>query len=296
MTENSSRLTVFVFLMLMTFGLLALCYWYWTQWRVRHRVSLLSRTYQPKVTSSSHAFRFLDKLSAYLTTDENEMKQKLVQSGIYNTTQAHLFMPIKYASLVIGQIGLMVAHLWFQWSTTQWLLLASVWLVFAVIVPDLYLASRKKALVRKISSQMPYLLDLMSVCVQTGMTIEASIKYLCIEVEGFDKDLAHMLNRTNERARLIGLEKALEELQLQVPSNEIRSFTMTLNQSLQYGSSVYDVLTTLAADIREVQMLSLEEKIGKLAAKMSIPLILFIMIPIVILIAAPGVMRVMLHV
>jgi tight adherence protein C len=42
-------------------------------------------------------------------------------------------------------------------------------------------------------------------------------------------------------------------------------------------------------------MLGLEERIGKLAAKMSVPLIVFIMIPIVILIAAPGVMRLMLN-
>ncbi|MEC8483612.1 MAG: type II secretion system F family protein, partial [Pseudomonadota bacterium] len=47
----------------------------------------------------------------------------------------------------------------------------------------------------------------------------------------------------------------------------------------------------LSSEIRAVQMLSIEEKIGKLAAKMSVPLILFIMFPIVILIAAPGVMR-----
>jgi tight adherence protein C len=71
---------------------------------------------------------------------------------------------------------------------------------------------------------------------------------------------------------------------------------MTLKQSLQYGSSIYGVLTTLAGDIRDVQMLTLEEKIGKLAAKMSVPLILFIMIPIVILIAAPGILRMMSNV
>jgi Flp pilus assembly protein TadB len=90
---------------------------------------------------------------------------------------------------------------------------------------------------------------------------------------------------------VVGLEQALEELYQRVPSNEMRSFVMTLNQSLQYGTSIYGVLTTLSADIREVQLLQVEEKIGQLAAKMSIPLIVFIMVPIVILIAAPGIMR-----
>ena len=89
----------------------------------------------------------------------------------------------------------------------------------------------------------------------------------------------------------MGLEQALDEMFDRVPSNEMRSFVMTLKQSIQYGSSIYEVLTNLSSEIRAVQMLSIEEKIGKLAAKMSVPLILFIMFPIVILIAAPGVMR-----
>ncbi|HDR1493492.1 TPA: type II secretion system F family protein, partial [Pasteurella multocida] len=46
------------------------------------------------------------------------------------------------------------------------------------------------------------------------------------------------------------------------------------------------------ADIREIQLLIIEEKLGTLSAKMSIPLILFIMFPIIILILAPGIMRV----
>lgn len=51
------------------------------------------------------------------------------------------------------------------------------------------------------------------------------------------------------------------------------------------------VLATLATDIREINMMDLEEKIGKMGAKMSIPLITFIMVPIVVLIAAPGILR-----
>ena len=111
------------------------------------------------------------------------------------------------------------------------------------------------------------------------------------EVKDFDPDLGFLMNRTRERMQVVGLEQALDEMFDRVPSNEMRSFVMTLKQSIQYGSSIYEVLTNLSSEIRAVQMLSIEEKIGKLAAKMSVPLILFIMFPIVILIAAPGVMR-----
>lgn len=135
----------------------------------------------------------------------------------------------------------------------------------------------------------------MAVCVQTGMTIEAALVYLAREMYAFDKDLSYQLVRVNERARIVGLAQALDELYLRVYSNEMRSFVITINQSLQFGTSIYNVLITLSNDIREMQLLRIEEKIGKLSAKMSVPLILFIMIPIVILVAAPGVMRMLLN-
>ena len=76
-----------------------------------------------------------------------------------------------------------------------------------------------------------------------------------------------------------------------VPTNAMRSFVMTLKQSLHYGSSIYEVLTTLAADIREITLLETEERMGKLASKISVPMILFHMFPIVPLVIGPPIMR-----
>ncbi len=68
-----------------------------------------------------------------------------------------------------------------------------------------------------------------------------------------------------------------------VPTPEIRSFALTLIQNLQYGTSIATVLSDLSEDMRKSQVLSNGRKIGaKLIAQMSVPLILFIMFPIVI--------------
>lgn len=230
-----------------------------------------------------------------LSSNQTEIKNKFIAAGFYDFKYASLYMPFKYLLLVIGCTFIYwIAKVKGLQDSTLIALEAS-WLVLIIILPDALLAGKAKKLTHKISNQLPYLLDLMAVCVQTGMTIEAAMSYLSKEMAGFDKDLTEVLRKTNDRARIVGLASALDELYLRIPSNEMRSFVMTLKQSLQYGSSIYSVLTTLAGDIREVQMLGLEEKIGKLAAKMSIPLIVFIMVPVVILIAAPGVMRMMLH-
>ncbi len=117
---------------------------------------------------------------------------------------------------------------------------------------------------------------------------------LAKELHSIDSNLAHVVRVTVERSRLVGLEKALEEFYDLVPTSESQSFVMTMAQSLQFGSSVGPVLATLATDIRELNMMDLEERIGKMGAKMSIPLIAFIMVPIVVLIAAPGILRMLM--
>lgn len=224
---------------------------------------------------------------------EAEMKRKFIASGFYNTRFAIYYMPMKYLLLFSGLAVLVwLSHIK-QWQFTNTLMFGAFWVILSLILPDIYLKTRSRNLVIRLSNKLPYMIDLLAVCVQTGMTIEASMEYLSQEMKDFDPDLGYQLNKTNDRTKVIGLEQALDEMFERVPSNEMRSFVITLKQSIQYGSSIYEVLTTLSSEIREVQMLTIEEKIGKLAAKMSVPLILFIMFPIVILIAAPGIMRLM---
>ncbi|WP_417551950.1 type II secretion system F family protein [Marinomonas fungiae] len=237
--------------------------------------------------------RLVHFVRGVFSSSEAEMQRKFVSAGFYNTRFAVYFLPGKYFLLITGLLACYWLSIRGEWRTESLILISSLWLVFTIIIPDAYLATRAKSLQKRISEKLPYLIDLLAVCVQTGMTIEAAMEYLSAEVTSFDKDLGYLLNKTNDRTQIIGLEQALKELYDRVPTNEMRSFVMTLNQSLQYGTSIYGVLTTLSFEIREVHMLGLEEKIGKLAAKMSVPLILFIMMPVVILVAAPGVMRIL---
>jgi tight adherence protein C len=283
----------FLFITLVSFGLMLIAYLGVTKLL---RVKQLEFLKNHKNKTGQNDFGdWLKNKASELNPNDEDIKKKLRQAGFANTQYVHLIMPIKYSILAMGELILGVAYYVSWLSSTAWVVGAAIWGSLVIIAPDMYLQSKIKARIHRVSTQMPYLLDLMAVCVQTGMTVEASLSYLAKEMKGFDKDLTQVLTKMNERSRMVGLEKALEEMYIEIPSNEMRSFVMTLTQSMHYGSSIYTVLTRLASDIREVQMLELEERIGKLAAKMSVPLIVFIMIPIVILIAAPGVMRLMLN-
>ena len=218
---------------------------------------------------------------------QREIRDKFEDAGIYNRELLRYYTPVKLGLLVLAIFAiLLLVH-----ETNDMLISFMVAIVFVIVVPDMYLAWRKKRLIEKNSRQLPYMIDMMAVCVQTGMTLEASFRYLGNELKSFDKDLCYQIRKTSDAAEVKGMEAALADLTKRVPTPQVRSFALTLTQNIQYGTSVAPVLSDLAEDFRNEQILVMEEKIGKLAAKMSAPLILFIMFPIVILILAPGITR-----
>lgn len=237
---------------------------------------------------------YMDALAVLLKVlnfNQQETKEKLVKAGIYSNVIANVYYLIKIVPFVVClcvAIFLLIAEFF---DISMFVVVVALSAIVFLIAPDAYVASRGNRITRKISNRLPFLLDLMNVCVHTGMTIEASLEYLAKELRTVDKHLAYVLKKTLERAQLVGIERALEDFYTFVPTAETQSVVMTLTQSLKYGSSVGPVLGTLACDIRELSMMDLEEKIGKMGAKMSIPLIAFIMVPIIVLIAAPGIMR-----
>ncbi|MDU8924170.1 type II secretion system F family protein [Pasteurellaceae bacterium LIM206] len=161
-----------------------------------------------------------------------------------------------------------------------------------VLIPGILTGSIIKHKIKKIMVDLPGFVDLVAVCIQTGISIDAALKRVASDFATLNPDLTYVMLRIIRKSEITGLSAALQDLSVSLPTKEIRMFCTVLQQSLNFGSSIYIHLTQLSADIRELQLLTIEEKLGTLAAKMSIPLIVFIMFPIVILILAPGAMRV----
>ncbi|AKU63226.1 pilus assembly protein TadC [Aggregatibacter aphrophilus] len=169
-------------------------------------------------------------------------------------------------------------------------------LVVTIIIPGILINSILKSKIKKIMNDLAGFIDLVAVNVQTGISIEAALKQVATDFKTLNPDLTYVMLRIIRKSEITGMSQALQDLSISLPTTEIRMFCTVMQQSLNFGSSIYHQLIQLSSDIRELQLLTIEEKLGTLAAKMSIPLILFIMFPIIILILAPGVMRVFPHV
>lgn len=211
---------------------------------------------------------FLIKL--FYTLDKN-VRVKFLAIGVFSIITYFIKRESSAADIAIPIICIMMAF---------------------IFLPSIICNMLIKSRIKKIMVDMPGFIDLVAVSLQVGISLEAAIKQVGEDFDNLNKDLSELMLRVIRKSEVVGLETALTELSASLPTTEIKMFCTVLLQSLNFGSSIYQHLIQLSSDIRDIQLLAIEEKLGSLAAKMSIPLILFIMFPIVILIVAPGAMRI----
>ncbi|HID7510772.1 TPA: type II secretion system F family protein [Enterobacter hormaechei] len=202
---------------------------------------------------------------------------------------------IKFVILMVfsGIIAIAGKLFGVQWTQKTLALIFLGEIICVIILPDKIKKSIIAKRIKGINNDLPFLIDIIAVCVQSGMTIERSLAHIATNVHSLNVDMAVMLRRAVAISEVSGTDGALEEMSQKIPSQEMRMLCTTLQQSIKFGSSVYQVLVDLSAEIRSLQLLSTEEKVAKLSSKMSVPMIIFIMLPLLFILAGPGIIGVM---
>ena len=165
--------------------------------------------------------------------------------------------------------------------------------VFVIIVPDLLVKRQTNRKIKKVSRDLPLVIDMMAIMVRSGMTVESCFRYLSTRVKPINRDIAAILERACLMMDVNGIELSIDLIQREVPSKEMRMFCVTLRRSISYGNSIYDTLLDLSAEMREMQRLTIEEQIAALAAKLTIPTMLFFLAPVLVIIAGPVFMSIL---
>ena len=274
---------ILLYLALIVFAVFILGYAFWAKARVDKKKKLLS-------------------LDSYYTTEERkddkekkpiEIESLLVQNNFWIKFFYDLDKKVKVKFLAIAAVSALAYFFSDVQKPADFAIPFIIIMIAFIFLPSFISNMLIKGKIKKIMTDMPGFIDLIAVNLQIGISLEGAMKNVVQDFDVLNKDLTELMLRVLRKAEVVGLETALLELSASLPTTEIKMFCTVLLQSLNFGSSIYQHLIQLSADIRELQLLTIEEKIGSLAAKMSVPLIIFIMFPIVILIVAPGAMRVL---
>lgn len=140
----------------------------------------------------------------------------------------------------------------------------------------------------------PDCLDLMLLCVESGMSIEHAFKRVAKEMGAQSPELSEELTLTTaELSFLEDRSRAFDNLARRTGLDGVRSVTTALIQSDRYGTSVAQSLRTMAEEGRAQRMLEAEKKAAALPPKLTVPLILFFLPVLFIVIMAPAVIKIM---
>jgi tight adherence protein C len=158
--------------------------------------------------------------------------------------------------------------------------------------PDLYahnaIAKRKT----KLQRGLPDTLDLLVICAEAGQTLDAALGRVSREMAAACPEIADEFGLTAlELGLLPERRQALDHLNARTDLPSIRGVVNTLLQTERYGTPLAASLRVLAAEYRHERLMKAEEKAAKLPAKLTVPMIVFIMPSLFVVLIGPAILR-----
>jgi tight adherence protein C len=232
----------------------------------------------------------------YSSADSKDMKvlrRRLVLAGIYDPRAVGYFFLARTAMA----IGLGLAVFFFaplqEGSSVYWLLVGLGGIV-GYLAPSLYVDRRIAQRRIEHRAGFPDFMDLLVVCADAGLSMEASLDRVSRELGVSYPSLTanvHMANLEIRAGRT--LSEALEHLADRLGLEEARSFATLIQQSDELGSSVTEALRVYSDDMRHKRLSRAEEKAYSLPAKLSVPMMVCIFPVLFVVILLPVIVRLM---
>lgn len=230
-------------------------------------------------------------------TKDDSVRRRLVAAG-YTAPYAPRVYTLARLALVIIFPGLVLLQFWLRRASPELLTL-----YFAVVIaagvgfylPSLIIRAKADRRQQEIINGFPDALDLMLVCVEAGLGLEAAFTRVGMEMTESHPRIAEQFGSVVLEMRAgLNREDALRRLADRSGSDEIRAFATLMIQSTKLGSSISQTLRVYASEMRERRRMRAEEKAHRLPVLLSIPLVtcmLPVMIGVLMLPAAIRVIR-----
>jgi tight adherence protein C len=265
--------------------------------RARERERLASRSVvslrqAPKAYMKQVVDRF--KLGDWLGTDN--AKRQLVMAGFRGPQAEVTFLFFR----LVGPIGCSLFSLFYLFVVAD-LGLSPVWRIVIVVVsgffgvksPELFLKNLTTKRQLSMRRAWPDALDLMLICVESGLSIEQSFRRVSQEVGTQSPALAEELMLTTaELSYLPERRVAYENIASRTGLEQVKSVTTALIQAERYGTPLGTALRVLSQESRDQRMSDAEKKAAALPPKLTVPMILFFLPVLFVVIMTPALIQV----
>jgi tight adherence protein C len=170
--------------------------------------------------------------------------------------------------------------------------MASVGALVGYMLPKIYVRNLIAKRHTSLRRSWPDALDLLLICVESGMSAEGAFRKVAEEIGAQSKDLAEEMSLTTaELAYLSDRRQAYENLGTRTGLDSIKAAVIGLIQSEKYGTSLGHTLRILAKESRDFRMSAAEKKAAALPPKLTVPMILFFLPVLFAVIATPAIIN-----
>ncbi|HZL39623.1 MAG TPA: type II secretion system F family protein [Pseudolabrys sp.] len=265
--------------------------------RERERMAHAAQKVNLRPSAKQSIQAIVDRFNLKKWVGQEEARLKLVQAGYRGQAPyiTYLFfrMVTPVACVVAAAMYLFVLlNLSYPPMVKIGMCIAAAY--FGMHAPLMFLKNRIARRQLSIKRAFPDTLDLLLICVESGMSIEAAFRKVSEEVGTQSVALAEELTLTTaELSYLPDRRQAYENLAKRTDLEGVKSVCMALQQAERYGTPLANMLRVMAQENRDMRMAEAEKKAAGLPPKLTVPMILFFLPVLFIVILGPAAIKVM---
>jgi len=243
--------------------------------------------------------RLLDYTTKHYAASEKDkgdmkvLRRRMVQAGIFDASAvAYFFVARTALAIVLAVAVFLFVPMVVDLQASVFWLAVIVGGIIGYVGPSMYVDRRIAARRDEHRAGFPDFMDLLVVCADSGLSMEASLERVGRELADSYPSLCtniHMANLEIRAGR--SMTEALEHLGDRLGLEEARSFATLIQQSAELGSSITDALRVYSDDMRHKRLSRAEEKAYSLPAKLALPMMICIFPVIFVVILLPVAVR-----
>lgn len=212
----------------------------------------------------------------YAAENIDQLRTVLTSAGFNHYRVLPIWIGVKTVSMFAFPVIAFVIAQFSGKSLTDVLVFTLFGVVIGIMGPRLILFVLKRRFDAAIRLGTPDMIDLLVVCSEAGMGLESGLQRVADEMKETNRAMGQVLTGLLDDLRILpSRAEAFEKLA--ATSDGLRRFGTMVSQSLQYGTPLSQALRTIAGDLRRERITKLEERAHKLGAKLTIPMVLFLL-------------------
>jgi tight adherence protein C len=264
--------------------------------RARHHAALNAKRGSLRVEPTTYMKATLDRFKLGNMLEGENSRAKLASAGYRGQAPLITFMFFRFVMpFLVFAVTLfylfLILHL--TWTPLEKIVAAFVGALIGFYLPDLFVNNMIARRQQSIMRAFPDALDLMLICVESGMSIETAFTRVAAEIGTQSAELAEELALTTaELSYLPDRRQAFDNLAKRCGHPGVKSVATALNQAEKYGTPLGQALRVTANENREMRMQDAERKAASLPAKLTVPMIIFFLPCLFIVILGPAIIQI----